>query len=104
MNRDTLEYPPEFGTRTGVECRGVLTDSFEHKRPCEHPHPVVAHTVLASLAQLVEQCFRKAEVPSSNLGAGSTQNIPKSGVFSLERPYPDLISAPPRLCLSTNRY
>ena len=25
----------------------------------------------ATLAQLVEQCFRKAEVPSSNLGGGS---------------------------------
>ena len=31
--------------------------------------------IIATLAQLVEQCFRKAEVPSSNLGGGSNHGI-----------------------------
>ncbi len=34
----------------------------------------------ASLAQLVEQCFRKAEVPSSTLGTGSRENHSCKGV------------------------
>ena len=29
------------------------------------------HPLIATLAQLVEQCFRKAEVPGSNPGGGS---------------------------------
>ncbi len=39
----------------------------------------------ANLAQLVEQCFRKAEVPGSNPGIGSRKNTPKQGVFFVDK-------------------
>lgn len=42
----------------------------------------VASAEYATLAQLVEQCFRKAEVPGSIPGGGSTRKIPTSvGIF-----------------------
>ncbi len=37
----------------------------------------------ASLAQLVEQCFRKAEVPGSTPGAGSIKKDPLMGLFCI---------------------
>lgn len=68
-------HPPTFGTRTGVECSKNTRDHVSTRRAA------VARMDLASLAQLVEQCFRKAEVPGSNPGTGSIQKLPIKGVF-----------------------
>ena len=42
-------------------------------RGFDSPYPLQAN-----LAQLVEQCFRKAEVPGSNPGVGSIKKPPSS--------------------------
>jgi hypothetical protein len=43
---------------------------------------------IATLAQLVEQCFRKAKVPGSNPGGGSDRKSVYNSVMGIESPKP----------------